>query len=128
MSTAGFGRRFAPALFFLIGLVDVALAFYQLYTFNRWVYIWCVVWGFATALMRPLSGESLLAAVERAGNFLPAIAMLKIKENNDQLFYQDMQYCAMLFAAGFVFSVLNRAIGLFADAAPQGKTAKGKAN
>lgn len=38
--------------------------------------LWLVVWGAATALLRPLSGEPFAEAIERAGNYGAPLALL----------------------------------------------------
>jgi hypothetical protein len=61
----------------VIGLLDVIVAFVCLFMDKcPLVYCWAFVWGLATAVMRPLAGESIFGLIERTGNFCPALALL----------------------------------------------------
>lgn len=61
----------------VIGLLDVIVAFVCLFMEScPLVHCWAFVWGLATAMMRPLAGESIFGLVERTGNFCPALALL----------------------------------------------------
>ena len=66
----------------LVGIFDVALAGSMgVALFCPWAEFACILaiaWGFGTALMRPLSNESILGLVERFGNFLTPAALLFI--------------------------------------------------
>lgn len=70
----------APALGWklmpLVGTFDIALGLSLLLYPTRAVWGWLMVWGTATALLRPLSGEPFAEAVERAGNYGMPLAML----------------------------------------------------
>lgn len=65
----GIGPDEAAALMPLVGFFDVALALAAVLYPMRALILYMAAWGLWTALLRPLSGESLWEAVERAGNF-----------------------------------------------------------
>ena len=60
----------------LIGAVDVAVGVAAILYPHPALLAYAAVWGAATAIMRPLAGESVWAAVERTGNSLPAVALM----------------------------------------------------
>jgi hypothetical protein len=61
LNTAGFPSSFASWMMPLIGALDLALAVVAcLPDTPSLVFAWMALWGFSTALMRPLSGESIL--------------------------------------------------------------------
>jgi len=68
----------ATTLLFLIGLMDIALAILILIKPIRLVLLWMAFWGFWTALMRPISGESIFEFVERWANWGAPLALLLI--------------------------------------------------
>jgi len=59
-----------------IGAVDVLAGMAVLFAPRRIPLFYMVLWGFWTALLRPLAGEPLFEAVERAGNFGVPLALL----------------------------------------------------
>lgn len=103
-----------------VGFLDIALAIAALLVYPLpAVHAWCAVWGFATALMRPLSGESIHQFIERSGNFLPAVALLYLETKRpaagDFSFEQWLYICAATIAAGFAVSALLRVTKILAD-------------
>lgn len=60
----------------LIGLVDIAVALIVLLRPVRLVLLWAVIWGFWTALVRPLVGEPIWDFVERWANWGAPLALL----------------------------------------------------
>ena len=60
----------------LIGAVDVTAGMAVLFAPRAGPLIYMSIWGLWTALLRPLSGESVFEAVERAGNYGVPLAML----------------------------------------------------
>jgi hypothetical protein len=67
-----------PAAFnamFVIGIADWMVALITLLRPSRYILIYAVIWAFATALARPLSGEPWLAFVERAANWAAPLAL-----------------------------------------------------
>lgn len=70
-----------------VGAMDIAcgiiILFYPLRIFIGWL----VVWGFLTALLRPLSGEPIAEFIERAGNFGAPLALLILTMNKENAVY-----------------------------------------
>jgi hypothetical protein len=66
----------AVSLLFLIGLMDVAVAMVALLRPIPAVLAWGVIWGFWTALVRPLVGESILDFIERSANWAAPLALI----------------------------------------------------
>lgn len=71
----GIGRVWGTPLMRVIGVMDIILSLACLFTPHLLLFLWCFVWGLATALMRPLAGESLCQFIERSGNFLPSLVL-----------------------------------------------------
>lgn len=65
----------AAQLLFLIGLTDIAVALIILLKPIRAVLLWAAFWGFWTALVRPLVGESIWDFVERSANWGAPLAL-----------------------------------------------------
>jgi hypothetical protein len=59
-----------------VGAVDVLAGMAVLFAPRRLPLLYMVVWGTWTALLRPLAGESVWEAVERAGNYGVPLALL----------------------------------------------------
>lgn len=59
-----------------LGFIDIFFGILLLFYPIRAVIIWLIVWGAATALLRPLSGEPFPEFIERAGNFGTPLALL----------------------------------------------------
>ena len=59
-----------------IGAVDIALGVVMLVAPRPIVIYWMVVWALWTALLRPLAGEPVWEALERAGNYGAPAALL----------------------------------------------------
>lgn len=70
------GLGTATRLLFLIGLLDIAVAFVVLVRPIRIVLLWATFWGFWTALVRPIIGESIWDFVERWANGGAPLALL----------------------------------------------------
>jgi hypothetical protein len=71
----GVPRDTALAVMPWVGGLDVALGIAVLLYPARALVLYLAAWGLGTALLRPLAGESLWEAVERAGNFGAAAAL-----------------------------------------------------
>jgi len=69
----------------VIGALDIVIAFSVLIHPWKPVLYWCVFWTLATAMIRPLSGESLLSFVERAANWTVPLVLLILINNNTKL-------------------------------------------
>lgn len=84
LETVGFSIDTAQHLIVMIGALDVIIALVVLLKPYKYIVIWCVIWTFATALIRPLSGEPIWAFIERGSNVGAALALLYVlKINND---------------------------------------------
>ena len=66
----------AAQLLFFIGAMDVALALLVLVKPVRLALLWMAFWGFWTALMRPIAGDSIFEFVERWANWGAPLALL----------------------------------------------------
>lgn len=76
----GFDAPVATQALFVIGLSDVLVAFIVLVKPMRPVLLWAAFWGFWTALLRPLVGESVLDFVERWANWAAPLALYFLLE------------------------------------------------
>ncbi len=65
----------ATTLLFLIGLSDVVVALIVLVKPIKPVLLWAALWGFWTALVRPIVGQSVLDFVERSANWAAPLAL-----------------------------------------------------
>lgn len=72
----GIGHDLAYHLMPILGTVDILMGLSLLFYPTRAIVGWLVVWGFVTAMCRPLSGEPLAEFIERAGNFGTPLALL----------------------------------------------------
>ena len=66
----------ATQLLFLVGVMDVALAILILIKPIRIALLWMVLWGFWTALLRPIVGMPVWDFVERWANWGAPLALL----------------------------------------------------
>jgi hypothetical protein len=74
-AVAGIPKDTALHLMPIVGGLDVAMGLAVLLCPVRGVLLYMAAWGLATALLRPLAGESAWEAVERAGNYGTALAL-----------------------------------------------------
>ena len=72
----GIPRDVAFQLMPLVGTVDIAAGFAVLFAPRPVVLIYMAVWALWTALLRPLTGEPIAEALERAGNYGVPLALL----------------------------------------------------
>jgi len=72
----GIGNAVAYKLMPLLGSFDILLGLTMLILPLRIIPVWLVIWGFITALCRPLSGEPLAEFIERAGNVGAPLALI----------------------------------------------------
>ena len=84
LAVASIGPSIGRTLMPLIGALDVALGLASILYPHPAVLAYAAVWGAATAVMRPLAGESVWAAVERTGNSLPAAALMWLTAEHEQ--------------------------------------------
>ena len=83
-AVAGIGHDMAYTLMPYVGTIDILIGLIILFYPVRIVFAWLIVWGFTTAMMRPLSGEPFAEFIERAGNYGAPLALLLLtytKEN-----------------------------------------------
>lgn len=73
---AGIGRDGAYALMPVVGAIDITAGILVLIAPRPVVLLYMAIWGFWTALLRPLAGESLFETLERAGNYGVPAALL----------------------------------------------------
>ena len=66
----------AAQILFFVGFVDVLLAVLILIRPVRLALLWMAFWGFWTALMRPIAGDSIFEFVERWANWGAPLALL----------------------------------------------------
>lgn len=65
----------ATTLLLLIGIADVIMALISLVKPVRPLLLWMALWGFWTALVRPLIGVGWLDFVERSANWAAPLAL-----------------------------------------------------
>src|SRR5690242_19991657 len=58
----------------VVGVVDITLGLLVLIQPRRGLLAWMSFWGLITAVMRPLTGESVWEALDRSANFLVPFA------------------------------------------------------
>ena len=66
----------ATKLLFAVGLVDLAIALVALVKPLKPVLMWAAIWGFWTALLRPIVGEPIWDFIERWANWGAPLALL----------------------------------------------------
>ena len=76
LAAGGFTSAEAVILLPLIGLLDIAIGILTLFYPLSLVTIWAAAWAFVTAAIRPIAGESIWAAIERAGNWATPLALV----------------------------------------------------
>lgn len=72
----GIGHDMAYHLMPVVGVLDILMGISLLIYPTRAILFWLVIWGFITALCRPLSGEHAAEVIERAGNYGTPLALL----------------------------------------------------
>lgn len=65
----------ASVILMVIGILDIALAVLVLVKPVRPIILWMAVWGFITALVRPIVGESVWDFIERFANVGAPLAL-----------------------------------------------------
>lgn len=65
----------ATKLLLVVGIADVIVALIVLVKPLNWVLLWAAFWGFWTALVRPLVGQSWLDFIERSANWGAPLAL-----------------------------------------------------
>ena len=69
----GIGKTMAYQLMRPLGGFDIICGVVMLIYPMRIIPLWLLIWGMATALLRPISGEPFAEFIERAGNCLVAV-------------------------------------------------------
>ncbi len=72
---SGLGAPAAATFIFWVGVVDVLLALFVLVKPVRPALLWMALWGFWTALVRPLVGDPIWDFVERWANWAAPLAL-----------------------------------------------------
>ena len=72
----GFTPDFAQSVLPFIGIADLAVALIVLLKPIRAILLWATLWGFWTALLRPLGGDPIWDFVERWANWGAPLALL----------------------------------------------------
>lgn len=72
----GITKTTAYQLMPILGTFDILLGIIMLIYPLRVIALWLVIWGIATASLRPLSGEPFAELIERAGNFGAPLALI----------------------------------------------------
>ncbi len=65
----------ATTLLMLVGIFDVLVALIVLVKPVNSILLWATFWGFWTALVRPLVGQSILDFIERSANWAAPLAL-----------------------------------------------------
>jgi hypothetical protein len=64
----GFNTETSLMLMKIIGIQDILIVVLTFIHPKKYLWLYCIFWTFATALMRPLTGESILEWIERFSN------------------------------------------------------------
>ena len=74
----GFSDSTALKLMTYIGVIDILIAFIVLFKPHKYIVFYAFIWAFFTALMRPISGESIWDFVERGANWVVPLCLFLI--------------------------------------------------
>jgi len=66
----------ATKLLMFLGIIDIILAVFLLVKPIRGFLLWMVIWGFWTALLRPIVGMPIWDFIERSANWGAPLALL----------------------------------------------------
>jgi hypothetical protein len=69
----------AIMLLTFVGLMDILVALIVLFKPVRVVFLWAALWGFWTAILRPIVGEPIWDFVERWANWGAPLALLLMR-------------------------------------------------
>ena len=78
-TAVGISESAAITLLPLIGAMDILVALFALLFPLRIILIWAALWGFITALIRPIAGDPIWDFVERSANWAAPLALLAIQ-------------------------------------------------
>jgi len=79
----GISQDTALDLMIVIGCVDMVVVLSALFRPNKYVLYYAAIWAFLTALMRPLTGATIWAFVERAGNWIAPLCLAILIRKDD---------------------------------------------
>jgi len=72
----GVSNDLSTQMLFIIGILDIIVALIILFKPIRALLLWAAIWGFWTALVRPLVGEPIWDFIERWANWGAPLALL----------------------------------------------------
>src|SRR3989344_9444701 len=75
----GVSGTLANKLMILIGVIDVVVALFALLLPLRIILIYASIWGFLTALARPIANDPIWDFIERWSNWAAPLALLFLK-------------------------------------------------
>lgn len=75
LNTVGFSDDQALMIMPVIGIIDILVSIVILLKPIKPIVIYAFIWTFLTALMRPISGESMLEFIERSANWAAPLAL-----------------------------------------------------
>lgn len=75
LETVGFSKEISKNLLMYIGTLDIIVAFIVLIKPYKYIVLWAIIWAFSTALIRPITGESILVFIERGANWGAPLAL-----------------------------------------------------
>tara|TARA_Y100000310_G_C20352528_1_gene655069 strand:+ start:211 stop:606 length:396 start_codon:yes stop_codon:yes gene_type:complete len=78
-TSVGLSEAAGEMLLPLIGVMDIVVAILALLWPLRIVLAWAAVWGFWTALLRPIAGQPFWDFVERWANWAAPLALLALQ-------------------------------------------------
>ena len=84
LATVGITGELALSTMKMIGGLDILIAIAILIKPWRPILYWCVFWTFATASIRPISGESILQFIERGANWTVPLVLLILSYRFDK--------------------------------------------
>ena len=77
---SGISGSLAENLLLSIGIIDIITAILAIVYPFRLLLMWATVWGFLTAVARPVSGEPVWDFIERWANWGAPLALLYLKQ------------------------------------------------
>ena len=80
----GASSGLAGQLLFVVGLMDLAVALVVLLRPLHWVILWAAIWGFWTALVRPIVGEPIWDFIERWANWGAPLALWLLERHKEE--------------------------------------------
>lgn len=79
-TSVGISADAAATWLLLIGIMDIVVASLALVKPYKVVLAWASIWGFVTAIIRPISGEPIWDFVERSSNWAAPLALLALNK------------------------------------------------